>query len=90
MKQGVIGRAPIGSLFFRKFFEASKRIRETKQRDCARSHTMLRMWNGQNRLAHNKREDSIDFKSMLQVLDHDPDTQIQQKVNVSTTSREVF
>jgi hypothetical protein len=31
---------------------------------------------------------SIDFKSMLQVLDHDPDTQIQEEVDVSTISRE--
>jgi hypothetical protein len=88
VKQGVIARAPIGSLFFRKFFRSKQKNQENKQGDCVRSHTMLRMWNGQNRLARNKREDSIDFKSMLQVLDHDPDTQIQQKVNVSTTSRE--
>lgn len=43
-----------------------------------------------NRLAHNKREDLIDFKSMLQVLDHDPDTRIPKEANVSTISREVF
>ena len=70
------------------FFRSKQKNQENKARDCVRSHTMLRMWVEIE--VHNKREDSVNFKSMLQVLDHDPDTRIQQEVNISTTSPEVF
>jgi len=69
------------------FSKQAKESGKQSKRLCSLAHNAK---NVEQIDLHNKREDSIDFKSMLQVLDHDPDTRIQQEVNISTTSPELF
>jgi hypothetical protein len=85
------------------FLKRAKNQENNAKRLCSLAHNAKNV-ERTNRLAHNKRclrtilnlerkgslLHSIDFKPMLQVLDHDPYTRIQQKANVSTVSREVF